>query len=101
MLTAMPPSMTPILAVVSWSMRPKLHLRDAFGGDFDRVDAFFRAYAGVGFETMDAKFHAIGRRRLGEQKAHRVAVEHQTRARAQAAHVETFGADQDRLPRRS
>ena len=46
---------------------------------------------------MDAKLHAIGRRRFGKEKADRVAIEHETRARAQAVHVETFGADQPRL----
>ena len=72
----------------------QLHLRDAFGGDFDRVDAFFRTDAGMGFEAVDVKLHAVGRRRFGKEKAHGVAIEHETRARAQTAHVETFGADQ-------
>ena len=70
------------------------HLGNAFCGNFDRVDAFFRTDAGMGFKTKDAKFHAIGGRRFGEQKTYGITVEHQTRTRAQPADVETLGADQ-------
>ena len=75
----------------------EVHLRDALGGDFDRVDAFFRADPGMGFQAVDAKLHAVGGRRSGEQEADRVAVEHQAGARAQTGDVETFGADQPGL----
>ena len=73
---------------------PQEHSRDPFGSDFNCVDAFFRADSGVRFKSIDAKFHAIGRWRFGKQKADGVAIEHETGARPQAAHVETFGADQ-------
>ena len=60
----------------------QLHLRDAFGGDFYRVDAFLRTDAGVSFQTMNPEFHPVGCRRFGKQKSHRIAVENQTSARA-------------------
>ncbi len=63
------------------------HFGDPLRGDLDRADSSFGANPGMGLKSVDVKLHPICRRRPGEEKADRVAVQHQSSARPETGDI--------------